>query len=50
MMVEARIADLEAESAQQGEQIAALLGRVRELEARLAKAATRAADCSPVMG
>ena len=32
-----RIAELEAENAQQREQIAALLERVRDLEARLAK-------------
>src|SRR5258708_6358967 len=37
MTPEGRIAELEAENARQREQIAALLGRVQELEARLAK-------------
>jgi transposase len=37
MMPEDRIAELEAENAQQREQIATLLERVRDLEARLAK-------------
>lgn len=37
MTLEDRIAELEAENAQQREQIATLLGRVRDLEARLAK-------------
>src|SRR5215470_16733611 len=37
MTPEDRIAELEAENAQQREQIAALLARIQELEARLAK-------------
>jgi transposase len=37
MTPESRIAELEAENARQRDQIAALLGRVQELEARLAK-------------
>jgi len=37
MTLAARIAELEAENAHQREQIAALVARVQELEARLAK-------------